>query len=30
MPLEAFEQAVQSATDRLLRDREGLPSVGFE
>lgn len=30
MPIETFEQAVQSAVDRLLRDREGLPTVGFE
>jgi hypothetical protein len=30
MPMETFEQAVQSAVDRLLRDREGLPTVGFE
>lgn len=30
MPVEAFEQAVQSAANRLLRDREGLPTVGFE
>ena len=30
MPVETFERAVQSATDRLLRDREGLPTVEFE
>jgi hypothetical protein len=27
---DVFEQAVRSAADRLLRDREGLPTVGFE
>ena len=30
MPAETFEQALQSAVDRVLRDREGLPTVGFE
>ena len=30
MTQDVFEQAVRSAADRLLRDREGLPTVGFE
>jgi len=30
MPADAYQRAVESAVDRLLREREQLPTVSFE